>query len=64
MNILEQMNASELDALAAMLHEQIQRSRGSSESVEIGLEDVKDWIARRKKEAESCPEPPFFLNLL
>jgi hypothetical protein len=58
------MNSSELEALAAELYAEIARSLGDSESAEIELKDVKDWIAFRKKEDESCPEPPFFLNLL
>jgi hypothetical protein len=29
----------------------------------VELEDVKGWLALRKKEAESCSELSFFLNL-
>lgn len=57
------MNASELEALAAKLHAQMTRN-GQSKPGEIELKDVKDWIALHKKEAESSPEPAFFLNLL
>ena len=64
MSTLDQMNPSELEALAAGLHAQIRRSVGYSATREIELKDVKDWIASRQKEAKSCPEPSFFLNLL
>ena len=56
------MNASELEALAAQLYAQI--NHGHSDA-RIELNEVKSWIASRKKEAESCPEPLFFfLNLV
>lgn len=64
MTILRRMSGSELEALAAKLHAQMARGAGDSESGEIELKDVKDWVALHEKEAESSPEHVFFLNLL
>ena len=64
MRTLDQMNPSELEALATELHAQIRGSAGYSAIREIELKDVKDWIASRQKEAEPCLEPSFFVNLV
>jgi hypothetical protein len=64
MGILEDMNSSELEALAAKLHTQIDRSPNHSEVPKVELEDVKGWIALHKKEAESYSELSFFLDLV
>ena len=61
MSILDKMNSSELEALAANLHAQIDRSP-KSEMPKVELQDVKSWIASHMKEA--CFEPSFFLNLV
>jgi len=58
------MNSNELEALAAKLHAQIDRSAGNSETLKVELEDVKDWIALQAQECEPCSEPSFFLNLI
>lgn len=58
------MDSSELEALAATLRAEIDRSPARSEIPRIELKDVKSWIVLRKKEAEACSEPSFFLNLL
>jgi hypothetical protein len=63
MSILDEMNPPELEALAAKLHAQMNRSPNRSEMPKVELEDVKGWIALQKKEAESYFELPFFLNL-
>jgi len=64
MSILDEMNSPELEALAAKLYAQIDRSPNRSEMPEVELEDVKGWIALQKKEAESYSELSFFLNLV
>ena len=64
MTILDQMNWPELEVLAAQLHMQIDGSLDHSEMPKVELEDVKGWLALRKKEAESCSELSFFLNLV
>jgi hypothetical protein len=64
MSILDQMNSSELEALAANLHTQIDRGSNHSEMPKVELEDVKGWLALRKKAVESCSELSFFLNLV
>ena len=58
------MNAPDLEALAVTLYTEIHRASGPSEAAQIELQDVKGWLALRKREAESCSEPPFFLNLV
>ena len=63
MTLLNQMNSSELEAFAVKLHAQIDQSDGDGEIAKIEIKDVKDWIALCM-EAESCSEPPLFLNLL
>lgn len=61
MTIFDRMNASELEAFTAELHSQINRGAGAK----VEFEDVKRWIASRKKEAEACSESPFSLiNLI
>ena len=64
MSILDEMNSRELEALAAKLHTQIDRSPSRSEMPRVELEDVKGWIALHMKEAESYSELSFFLNLV
>ena len=64
MSILDEMNSPELEGLAAQLHTQIDRSSSDSEMPKVELKDVKAWLALRKKEAESCSELSFFLNLV
>ena len=61
--ILDEMNSPELEALAAKLHAQIDRSSSHSEMPKVELEDVKGWVALHK-EAESYFELSFFLNLV
>ncbi len=63
MPILDEMNSPELEALAAKLHAQIDRSSSHSEMPKVELEDVKGWVALHK-EAESYFELSFFLNLV
>jgi hypothetical protein len=58
------MNSIELEAFAAKLHAQMDRSPDRSELPRVELEDVKGWIASQKKEAEFCSEFSLFLNLL
>jgi hypothetical protein len=62
--ILDQMSSTELEAFAAKLHAQIDRSPQLFRMPRVELEDVKGWLALQKKEAESCSELSFFLNLL
>jgi hypothetical protein len=62
--IFDEMNPPALEALAAKLHAQIERSPNHSEMPKVELEDVKGWIALHKKEAESYFELSFFLNLV
>ena len=64
MNVLDQMNGPELEVLAAQLHTQIGARSNDSEMPKVELEDVKGWLALRRKEAESCAELSFFLNLV
>ena len=56
MTMFEEMSLSELEAFAAKLQAQVNRS-GRAEGDKIELQDVRNWIALRKREAESCPEP-------
>jgi hypothetical protein len=63
MSVLDNMNSPELEALAAELHAQMERSSHCEES-KVELEDVKGWIASHRKQAESYSELSFFLNLL
>jgi hypothetical protein len=56
------MSSTELEAFAAKLHAQMDRSPNRAETPKVELEDVKGWIASHKQEAE--PELSFFLNLL
>jgi hypothetical protein len=58
------MNSPELEALAAKLHAQIDRSADHSEMPKVELEDVKGWIALHRKESESYFELSFFLDLI
>jgi SH3-like domain-containing protein len=64
MDVLDQMGPAELEAFAAKLHAQIVRSVRRCDMPNVELEDVKGWIASRKKEPESYSELSFFLNLL
>ena len=64
MTILDQMNSTELEAFAAKLHAQINRSSDRSGMPKVELEDVKGWIGLHKKEAASYSELSFFLNLV
>jgi hypothetical protein len=64
MSILNEMNSPELEALAAELHAQIDRSADHSEMPKIKLEDVKGWIALHREESESHFDFSFFLNLV
>jgi hypothetical protein len=64
MAVFDQMNSTELEAFAAKLHAQMGRSSNPSEMPKVALEDVKGWIASRKREADSCSELSSFLNLL
>jgi hypothetical protein len=64
MTVLDQMNGPELEVLAAQLHTQIDARSNDSEMPKVELEDVKQWLALRRKEAESCAELSFFLNLV
>ncbi len=51
MSILDEMNSPELEALAAKLYAQIDRSPNRSEMPQVELEDVKGWIALHRKES-------------
>jgi hypothetical protein len=64
MTILDQMTSTELEAFAAKLHAQIDRSPQPCRMPKVALEDVKGWLASQKREAESYSELSFFLNLL
>jgi hypothetical protein len=64
MTVLDQMNGPELELLAAQLHMQIDARSNDPEMPKVELEDVKGWLALRRKEAESCSELSFFLNLV
>jgi hypothetical protein len=64
MTIVDQMNSPELEALAAQLHAQIDRSPNDSEMSKVELEDVKGWIALQMNEAEPYSELSFFLKLV
>jgi hypothetical protein len=58
------MNSTELEAFAAKLHAQMDRSPDRSQLPRVELEDVKGWIASQKQEAEFCSEFSFFVNLV
>ena len=64
MTMVDQMNSPELEALAAQLHAQIDRSPNHSEMSKVELEDVKGWIELQMKEVEPYSELSFFLNLV
>jgi hypothetical protein len=58
------MNSTELEAFAAKLRAQMDRSPDRSQLPRVELEDVKGWIASQKQEAEFCSEFSFFVNLV
>ena len=64
MAVLDKMSPAELEAFAAKLHGQMDRSVHRCDMPSVELEDVRSWIASQKKEPESYSELSFFLNLL
>jgi len=59
MTLFDEMSLPELEAFAVELHAQI--NHGRPQWAQIALEDVKSWIAVRKREIELCPDPPSFI---
>lgn len=62
--MLDQMSLSELQAFAARIYVQIERSPSTSLLSKIELEHVESWIALRQKEAETSLDLSPFVNAL
>jgi len=63
MAMLNQMNSSELHALAAQLYAEIDRSSHRSTAKRVELRDVQRWINFRMEDAETDFDILYFANL-